>query len=185
MEDTQIIALYWGREEDAIVQTEQKYGAYCRTIAENILVCPQDSEECVSDTWLAAWNAIPPQRPRLLSAFLGRITRNLALSRLRKKNALRRGGGQPPLALEELDECVSGGLDVERQLEAKELGQAIDRFLAALPRQEREIFVCRYFYLASLTEIGLRTGLRQSQLKNRLFRTRQKLKNYLKEEELC
>ena len=106
MEDSAIIDLYWAREERALSETDTKYGGYCRSIAHNILKNREDSEECVSDTWLHAWNAMPPQRPSILSSFLGRITRNLSFDRCRRQNAEKRGGGSLPLALDELSECV-------------------------------------------------------------------------------
>ena len=133
MEDSAIIDLYWAREERALSETDAKYGGYCRSIAHNILKNREDSEECVSDTWLHAWNAMPPQRPSILSSFLGRITRNLSFDRCRRQNAEKRGGGSLPLALDELSECVPAPGRVEQALEARELAEAIDRFLRTLP----------------------------------------------------
>ena len=133
MEDSAIIDLYWAREERALSETDAKYGGYCRSIAHNILKNREDSEECVSDTWLHAWNAMPPQRPSILSSFLGRITRNLSFDRCRRQNAEKRGGGLLPLALDELSECVPAPGRVEQALEARELAEAIDRFLRTLP----------------------------------------------------
>ena len=121
MEDSAIIDLYWAREERALSETDAKYGGYCRSIAHNILKNREDSEECVSDTWLHAWNAMPPQRPSILSSFLGRITRNLSFDRCRRQNAEKRGGGSLPLALDELSECVPAPGRVEQALEAREL----------------------------------------------------------------
>ena len=121
MEDSVIIDLYWAREERALSETDTKYGGYCRSIAHNILRNREDTEECVSDTWLHAWNAMPPQRPSILSSFLGRITRNLSFDRCRRQNAEKRGGGSLPLALDELSECVPAPGRVEQALEARRI----------------------------------------------------------------
>ena len=135
MEDLQIIELYWNRDEEAIRQSEEKYGIYCRSIALRILAAQEDAEECVSDTWLSAWNAIPPQRPAVLRTFLGRLCRNLSINRHLMNTALKRGGGEVDIALEELREC--GGADmVQQSLEMEELGCLIDAFLRTLPEKE-------------------------------------------------
>lgn len=179
MEDAQIIDLYWARQERALAETDRKYGGYCRAIAMNILKSHEDSEECVSDTWLRAWNAMPPQRPALLQAFLGRITRNLSLDRHRRAAAEKRGGGTLPLALEELGECVGAPGRVEEQLEQKELAQAIDRFLRELPERECSVFLRRYWYVDSISDIAVRFGLKENTVKSVLFRTRAQLRDYL------
>ena len=129
LEDSKIIDLYWARKEQALAETDAKYGSYCRTIARNILRNFEDTEECVSDTWLHAWNSMPPQRPGILSAFLGRITRNLSFDRCKYQQAAKRGGGALPLALDELGECIPSAQRVEYALEQKELAAVIDRFL--------------------------------------------------------
>ena len=165
MEDSAIIDLYWAREERALSETDAKYGGYCRSIAHNILKNREDSEECVSDTWLHAWNAMPPQRPSILSSFLGRITRNLSFDRCRRQNAEKRGGGSLPLALDELSECVPAPGRVEQALEARELAEAIDRFLRT--------------YVDSVQDIAARYALRENTAKSILFRTREKLRRYL------
>ena len=185
MDDREIIACYWRRDEAAIRESAAKYGGYCAAVATRILGDAQDAEECLSDTWLRAWESIPPQRPLNLKSFLGRVTRNLAISRARARDAEKRGGGQLPLALEELSECVPARGGPEETLEAKELGQAIARFLAGLPQEERQLFVARYWHLAGLEELSARTGLSQSKIKNRLHKTRVQLRKYLKEEGLC
>ena len=179
MEDSAIIALYWAREERALSETDAKYGGYCRSIAHNILKNREDSEECVSDTWLHAWNAMPPQRPSILSSFLGRITRNLSFDRCRRQNAEKRGGGSLPLALDELSECVPAPGRVEQALEARELAEAIDRFLRTLPERECSIFLRRYWYVDSVQDIAARYALRENTAKSILFRTREKLRRYL------
>ena len=182
MDDAAIVTLFWQRDEGAIRETEQKYGSYCRSIARSLLSDEQDAEEILGDAWLRAWNSIPPQRPEKLSTYLGKLTRNLSLSRLRERQAQKRGGGELPLALEELADCVPGPGDPEEELEAKELGRALRRFVKALPRRERDIFVSRYFFLAPLEELSRKTGFSESKLKSMLFRTRKKLKKFLREE---
>ena len=179
MEDSAIIDLYWAREERALSETDAKYGGYCRSIAHNILKNREDSEECVSDTWLHAWNAMPPQRPSILSSFLGRITRNLSFDRCRRQNAEKRGGGLLPLALDELSECVPAPGRVEQALEARELAEAIDRFLRTLPERECSIFLRRYWDGGSGQGIPARYALRENTAKSILFRTREKLRRYL------
>ncbi len=181
MEDGQIIELYWQRSEEAIVQSRLKYGAYCRAVALAILTAREDAEECVSDTWLAAWNAIPPKRPAVLRTFLGRLTRNLSLNRQLHNAAQKRGGGEVTIALEELKECA-GGETAETMLEAAELGRVIDSFLRTLPEIECSLFLRRYWYLDSVDAIALRFGLRSGAVKTRLSRTRSKLRRYLRKE---
>lgn len=178
MEDVQIIDLYWRRSEEAIAQSELKYGAYCRSIAGAILAAREDAEECVSDTWLAAWNAMPPQRPAVLRTFLGRLTRNLSVNRQLHNAAQKRGGGEVAIALEELKECA-GGENAETVLEAAELGRVIDTFLRTLPEAECSLFLRRYWYLDSIDAIAQRFGLHTGAVKTRLSRTRGKLKKYL------
>lgn len=179
MEDSVIIDLYWAREERALSETEAKYGGYCRSIAHNILQNREDSEECVSDTWLHAWNAMPPQRPSILSSFLGRITRNLSFDRCRRQKADKRGGGVLPLALGELSECVPAPGRVDETFEAQELAEAIDRFLRRLPERECSLFLRRYWYVESIQTIAARYQLRENTVKSMLFRTREKLRRYL------
>lgn len=179
MEDAAIIDLYWARQERALSETELKYGGYCRSIAQNILHSHEDTEECVSDTWLRAWNAMPPQRPSVLSAFLGRITRNLSFDRCRKQSAEKRGGGSLPLALDELSECVPSRASVEGELEQKELAAVIDRFLRTLPARECDIFMRRYWYVDSVQAIAARYDMKENTAKSVLFRTREKLRRYL------
>lgn len=185
MEDTAIVALYWRRDEQAIGETEAKYGPYCRAIARGILPDEQDAEESVNDTWLRAWESIPPQRPQRLSTYLGKLTRNLSLSRLRERSAQKRGGGELPLALEELAECLPGPDDPAQALEAKELGRTLNRFVGRLKETERDVFVSRYYFLTPLEELSRKTGYSQSKLKSMLFRTRKRLYDYLREEGYC
>ena len=182
MEDQALIELYWARNEDAITETHRKYGPWCRGIALRILELQEDAEECVSDTYLQAWNNIPPQRPSVFRAWLGRITRNLALTRYRKNHAEKRGGGQTALALEELGDCVSGGPTVESEEERKEIAAAINRFLRSLPHPEQQVFLCRYWYLDPLAEICRQFSFSEGKVKSMLFRTRKKLRDFLSEE---
>lgn len=182
MRDEEIIALYFDRNEQAIQATMDTYGSYCRKIAGNILENAADVDEVLSDTWLRTWNAIPPQRPRYLRLFLGTITRNLALSVYRAQVAQRRGGGEMPLALEELSECIGQGADPEATVEAKELGKLISAFLRSEPQNSRVIFLRRYYYLESSKQIAQRLGTSESNVRLQLSRTRKKLKAYLNKE---
>lgn len=182
MEDSQIIDLYWARAEQAVQETDHKYGAYCRAIAHNILKNPEDSEECVSDTWLHAWNAMPPQRPNILSSFLGRITRNLSLDRYKAARAEKRGGGSLPAALDELSECVPAKGNVEQAMDERELGAAIDRFLRTIPERQCNLFLRRYWYAESISQIAARYGLKENTVKSMLFRTREQLRKFLQKE---
>lgn len=182
LEDSKIIDLYWARKEQALAETDAKYGSYCRTIARNILRNFEDTEECVSDTWLHAWNSMPPQRPGILSAFLGRITRNLSFDRCKYQQAAKRGGGALPLALDELSECVPAPGRVEHALEERELADSIDRFLRTLPERECSIFLRRYWYVDPVQLIAARYELKENTVKSILFRTREKLRRYLLEE---
>ncbi|MBR5285145.1 MAG: RNA polymerase sigma factor [Clostridia bacterium] len=181
MEDKRIIELFWQRQERAIAAAKEKYGAYCTVIACNILGSYEDIEECLSDTWLRAWESIPPQRPDNLRAFLARITRNLAFSQWRQRNAEKRGGGELPLILDELSEVVSGHTDVEKTVEQKELAAAIEGFLDTLPERTRRIFVCRYWYADPVREIARVHGMKENAVSMQLSRTREKLRNYLTE----
>lgn len=179
MEDAHIVDLYWQRDEKAIANSRQKYGAYCGTIARNILASEEDAEECVADTWLRAWNAIPPQRPRRLSVFFGKITRNLALDRYRASHSQKRGGGQVPLCLEELRDCVGDSEPMADRLALKEL---LDAFLLALPSRSREVFLLRYWYCMPVSEIAARCSLSEGAVKMQLQRTRDKLRDTLQKE---
>lgn len=182
MDDNGIIDLYWARSEKAISETDARYGKLCYGIAYNILSNREDSEESVNDTYLAAWNTMPPKRPNALSAFLGKITRYISLDRWKRRSASKRGGGQTTLALDELEECVSGGENPEERLARKELLALVNRFLGDLPETERRVFVCRYWYLDSISEIAQRFDFTESKVKTMLHRTRQKLSHQLEKE---
>ena len=182
MEDNEIVKLYWDRNEQAIKETASKYGRYCYTIAYNILLSKEDADESVNDTYMKTWECIPPHFPTILSTFIGKITRRISLNRWRSKNRIKRGGGQVALALEELDECIPAGNDVEQTVEHKELLLKINDFLDSLPETERDLFVCRYWFLASVKELSEKFAFSESKIKSMLFRTREKLKGYLGEE---
>ena len=139
-----------GSDEQAIVETRDKYGGYCHNIAWNILKERMDTEECLNDTWLRAWNTMPTTWPAALMAYLGKITRNLAISLYRGRNAEKRGGGTLAVALDELGDCVSGGENVEHEVESRETAQQISRFLRSLPQTQCDLFVRRYWYLDSI-----------------------------------
>ena len=182
MEDRDIIQLYWDRDEGAIPATADKYGGYCAAIARNILDDGRDAEECVNDTWLAAWNAMPPHRPARLAAFLGKLTRNLSFNRWKARRADKRGGGQLPLVLDELGECVSGREDVEGAVDRKELIRALDDFLTALPRRSRDLFVRRYWNGDAVKDLAQELDVRPNALTKRLLRLRESLRSYLESE---
>lgn len=184
MDDTSIVSLYFARSEDAITQTSVKYGGYCYAIAYNILLSPQDSEESVNDAFLAAWNTIPPQWPRNLSTYLGKLTRNISLDRWKRRSAQKRGGGQVELALEELEDIVSGKETPENAYLSRELMESVRGFLRALPAVEQKVFVCRYWYIDSTREISKRFGFSESKVKSMLLRIRKKLKKHLEQEGL-
>lgn len=183
MEDEKIIDLYWDRDQTAITETEQKYGRYCGRIAQNILHDAEDSKECINDTWLRAWNSMPKERPAILSAFLGAITRNLSLDCYRRKHSAKRGGGVMPCIYDELHGCV-GGEEPSCHVEQGELVAALNRFLAGMDKENRVIFVRRYWYMDDIHAIALQLKVSESKVKSSLFRTRKKLHVYLEQEEL-
>ena len=182
MDDQEIIARFFARDEEGLTAARARYEPYCAAVARSLLNDPRDQEECLSDTWLRAWNAIPPQRPRSLGAFLAKITRNLAINRLRDGNAQRRGGGQVPLALEELRECVSPEGSPEGELDRQAAEEALNRFLDGLPPLQREVFLRRYWYLDSLEDIARRAGWSKSRVTTTLHRLRVRLRAHLIQE---
>lgn len=184
MEDNAIVELFWRRADTAISETEKKYGAYCRKIAYNICGNNYDAEECVNETLFRSWNLMPDKRPTMLGAFLGRITRNIALNLVKAENRVKRGGGELLLALDELSECVPSTFSVEREVEQRELQTLIARFIATLSPEERRIFILRYWHLAPVREIADTLGFSQAKVKSSLFRARNKLRNYIEEEML-
>lgn len=182
MEDRQIIDLYWERSEAALSQTAKKYGRYCHTIAFHVLRSAEESEECVSDTYMAAWKSIPPHRPSVLKTFLGKITRNLALNRYEYLHAEKRNAGQIPLVLDELRECLPSSDHTEDVVDNIVLAELLDRFLAELSAEQRKIFMRRYWYLSSVREIAEEYGLSESKVKMSLFRSRKTLRQILEKE---
>lgn len=181
MEDSQIVALYWNREEAAVDHTQRKYGRYLEKIAYNILYNWEDSQESLNDTYLAAWNSMPPHKPNRLSAYLGKLTRRISIDLFRKKNADKRSPGQYVLSLEELGECV-GSNTAEEQLELQMLSDAITRYLREQTAETRQIFIARYYYMDSVKEIARYCRISESKVKGLLYRTRQGLRKHLKEE---
>ena len=180
MEDSKILDLYWDRDEQAIAESKSKYGNMLRTLAYHILHNREDSEECENDTYLGAWNAIPPARPSNLSAFLAKLVRNIAITRHRANSADKRGGGEAAVSLHELDECIPDPR--EGTWDAGELAQTLNTFLASLPTKERQVFVCRYWRCDAVADIASRFGFSQGKVKMMLMRTRQKLRTVLEKE---
>ena len=179
MEDEKIVMLYWERNESAIRETEEKYGKYCFCIADNILHCKEDSEECVNDTWVRAWNAMPPERPTLLQAFLGKITRNLALDRYSFDRTLKRGSEVDQIA-DEYWQCIPS--DEPSLADQTALHAAINGFLGSLSSTHRIVFMQRYWYFCTVGEIARSMEMSESTVKVTLLRTRNKFKEYLEKE---
>lgn len=184
MEDDSIVNLYWARSENAISETSKKYGNYCYSIAYSILGNVEDADESVNDTYLDAWNNIPPHRPSILSTFLGKITRRISIDKWRGRTAEKRGGGEIVLVLDELSDCIPSNQSVEREVEAAELSQLIDNFVMSLSPMERRVFICRYWYLDPIADIAQRFGFSQSKVKMMLHRQRKNLLNHLEKEAL-
>jgi len=182
MNDTEIVRLFWERNEQAILETKKKYDAYCLTIARSVLQSRQDADEAAQDTWLAAWNSIPPQRPVLLKTYLGKLTRRIALKRYRRMHALKRGAGEMPLVLDELTDCLASSSTVEDEVDGSRLTEAINRFLEGLKAEERSVFICRYWYLDSIEAIGKCFGFSTSKVKALLRRLRLRLRSHLESE---
>lgn len=182
MDDKQILDLYWERSEAAISETSKKCGKYCRYIASNILHNDEDSEECVNDTYLRAWNSIPPNRPSVLKTFLGKITRNLSLDRYELLNAKKRNGGQMSLIFDEIQECIPSLDSTENIVEEIALTDILNRFLSSLSLEQRKIFMRRYWYLSPIKEIATEYGMSESKIKMSLFRSRNELKKLLEKE---
>lgn len=181
MGDNEIIQLYWDRNEQAIKATVQKYGNYCKAIARNILNNKEDVEECINDTYLNAWKAMPPHWPEQLATFLGKITRNLSFNKYRHDHTEKRGGGEIVLVLDELTDCVSDTDSVEQIVERQELIKNINTFVRGLPTDKRNIFVRRYWYADSVVEIAKDYGMLSGSVSKTLERTRKQLKVYLSE----
>ena len=181
MEDKSIIQLYWDRNDQAIKATVDKYGHYCKSIARNILNSEEDAEECVNDTYLNAWNAMPTHWPEQLATFLGKITRNLSFNRYKHNHAQKRGSGEIALVLEELTDCISGVDNVEQIVDRQELIKDINSFVRSLPTEKRNLFVRRYWYADSVSFLAKEYGMLPGTVSKTLERTRKQLKTYLTE----
>ena len=180
MNDDRIIKLYFDRSEDAITETDKKYGGACRSVAYNILGSHEDSEECTNDTYMKVWDAIPPQKPRSLKAYLSKIIRNLALDRYEKNHAKKRGSGKTDAVFEEIEDFLpASGDDIADSLALRD---AINRFIIELEKEDRIIFVQRYWYFCQVKDIAMMRGLSVSNVKMTLKRTRDKLREYLQKE---
>lgn len=185
MSGQEIVELYLARNEEAVRKSEEEYGIRCHTIAYRILHDEGEAAECVNDTWFQAWRTIPPTVPDNLGAYLARITRNLSLNRYRRAHQKKREIDRMAVCLDELQECVSGGVTPERVVEQGYLGQLISGFLRELPKEERIMFVRRYFYMDSVAEVAKRLGCSESKVKTTMFRCRKKLQEILIREEVC
>lgn len=183
MDDQRIVALYWARDEQAIAETQSKYGRYCHTIAQRILDSHEDAEECVNDTYIRAWGAMPPHRPTRLATFLGKITRNLAIDRYLARRTQKRAA-EPELVLDELAECITEDDRALSPAEELALRDAVNGFLASLPVRTRRAFLYRYWHLMPVAEVARTCGMRESAVKVLLHRTRQKFKEYLEKEDI-
>ena len=181
MEDKKIVELYWQRDESAISETSAKYGNYCMSIAVNILGQLEDARECVNDTYMSAWRAMPPNRPNVLKTFLGKITRNISFNRYKHDRAEKRGGGEISAVLHELEECVSGKASVETELIRHEMVKAIDEFLDTLSEKKRDIFVLRYWCSESVSKIARRFNMKDGTVSMTLNRLRAELRSFLAE----
>ena len=182
MDDNKLLDMYFARDESAIRLTQERYGAYCFTVANNILSNREDAEECVNDTYLKAWNTIPPKRPNVFRLYLARIARNLSLDRYEKRMAEKRGGGETALAVEELSELTACSVSVEGEIMKRELERSVASFLKSLPERERTMFLMRYFYLTPCEDIAERLGVSRDSLYSSLARIRKKLKKHLEKE---
>lgn len=182
MEDKEIVQLYFDRSETAIFQTAAKYGKYCHTVAFNILHNLQDSEECVNDTYLKAWEIIPPHCPERLAAFLGKITRNLALDTYRRYSAEKRGGSEMKVVLDEIGDCVASFGASDDEFEELELTEILNSFLSSLSSENRKIFVRRYWYVSTVKEIADDYEISESKVKMSLLRSRNQLREVLTKE---
>lgn len=181
MEDETIIALYWHRSQQAIAETKKKYGSKLTGLAQRILSCLEDAEECVSDTYLTAWNTIPPQKPVYFFAYLAQITRRFAFGRLDYRRADKRNGRLVELG-QELEECLPGSVSAEDRVEQKQIIQAINRFLRSLPEEKQLLFLRRYWYADSIAQLSKTFHQSESKVKSTLFRIRKKLKEALEQE---
>ncbi len=184
MTDKKIIEPFFARDESAISEADNKYGAYCHTVASRILGNDADADECVNDTLFAAWNSIPPQKPDDLGSYLSAITRNISAKRLRKNRAAKRGGGEADIAIDELDQCLGDVNTPEQVVLSAEFTAVIERFLDSLPKKERDMFVCRYYYAYPTAQIASAFGYSDGYVRSVLSRIRTKLGEYLTKENM-
>ncbi len=182
MSDRELVDLFWARSEAALAVTQRKYGKYCNRIAYNILRSDEDAEECVNDAYLRVWNSIPPQKPEKFSAFIGRITRNIALDIYDKQRAAKRGSGKTELVIDELLECVPNASGTAEIAEEIDLREALGRFLRMQTPETRRIFMQRYWYMSSVSEIAVDFAMSEGKIKMILMRARNRLKLFLEEE---
>ena len=182
MEDAEIVALYWARDEDAVSQTKTKYGAYLNRVANNILADLEDSQECVSDTLLAAWRSMPDNRPKNLRTYLGKITRQVSIDLYRRRNRMKRYASEYAISLEELGDSFTDGRTPEDELNARLLTETVNCFLRTLPDEARNTFIGRYYFFDSVKNVAWYCGMSESKCKSLLYRTRQSLKSYLQRE---
>ena len=178
MKDAEIVELYWQRDENAIRQTAEKYEAYLSKIAYNIVSDTEDSRECVNDTYLAAWNSMPEQRPNVLSTYLGKLARQISIDRLRRKTSQKRRASEYALSLSELEDIADRGTP-ETELDAGQLDEAINAFVRSLPEDARRVFIGRYYFFDPVKTVASYCGISEANAKTTLYRTRQKLKEYL------
>ena len=183
MDDVMIVSLFEARDESALAETQKKYENYCRTIAERILSSREDAEECVNDAYRKAWDTIPPQKPTSLASYMGMLTRQLSLNRLRQNKSAKRGGGDVPLVLEELQECISDRSDVP-SADDMVLRDTLNRFLGELPKRTRMMFMRRYWFTEDVARIAADFGVTEGHVNVLLCRTRKKLKQYLEKDEI-
>ncbi len=182
MEDREIVRLFLERNQEAILETDKKYGRYCHKIAFNVLGNDEDSEECVNDAYMRTWGSIPPNEPSSLGSYIAKITRNLALDKYRQRTSTKRGNGEIPLLLDELEECIAGDDQFEKLHDSEEITAAINSFLEKLTATERGVFVRRYWQMEPIANIAARYGITDSKTTTMLFRLRTKLKNHLVKE---
>lgn len=182
MEDSQIVSLYWNRDETAIDRTDKKYGRYLTKISYNILADREDAKESVNDTYLAAWNSMPPHKPAALCTYLGKLTRRISIDLFRKKSSQKRGSGEYALSLQELEECISNGDTTQQAVELQQLSQAIEAYLRSISEEARNVFIGRYYYLDPVKTIAGYCHISESKAKILLHRTRQGLWEHLQKE---
>lgn len=182
MQDEEIVQLLWEREEEGLVAIQGKYTRYCGAVARRIVESKEDAEECLNDTWLRAWNSIPPHRPENLAGYLAKIVRNQALSLYKKQHRQKRGGGTMSVALEELSDCLTDGTDISEEVEKQELSTVITSYLKGKSREQQAVFIKRYFYMMDIGELAASLSMKENTVKSILFRMRKELKKYLEKE---